>query len=197
MADAVDEELDLVGVVVVAPEVDLLARHPVPMREEVEYRPFRPFALVHVVDVLREACKVDDAEIAASGREGVRRRLSDVVPACPDELARAIWGVLDGVPALLMGRAPRNTGIVVGRDEVGRIVVHPLVAVRPYEDAVRRHLVGAARLDGGDCLGHDERFAREVFREGLDGRQMVVKADDVEGVRHEQIIGLRIDMVAG
>ena len=34
------------------------------MWEEVEHRLLRPLTLIHVIDILGEACEVDDAEIA-------------------------------------------------------------------------------------------------------------------------------------
>ena len=86
-------------------------------RHNVNHRGGRPAALVHVVDVLREACKVYDAKVAALGRILiVRRRLSDIIPTSPDEhTART------SVPHHVMIQsntcviAPRNHVVVIAR----------------------------------------------------------------------------------
>ena len=111
---AVDEELHLVGIVVVAPQVDIVAGHPVPVRKQVQHGLLRPLALVHIVAILGETCQVDDAEVAAAGRETIGRGFAYVVEACPDKLSTNIRRVLHHVPRLFVSARPRGVHIVIG-----------------------------------------------------------------------------------
>ena len=103
---AVDEQFYLVGIIIVAPHVDFVARHPVPMGEEVQHRLRCPLALIHVIGVFGETCEVDDAEVAGTSRESVGRRLADVVPSRPDILSSDERIMLHHIPGLFMRRAP-------------------------------------------------------------------------------------------
>ena len=93
LALAIDEEFHLIGIVVIAPQIHGLSFRPVPMREEMEHRLVGPLTLIHVITVFREAGKVDDAEVTAASREAVRCWLTDIIPACPDELSGTIGRV--------------------------------------------------------------------------------------------------------
>ena len=106
MADAIDIKLYFIGVIIVGPEVDGLAGAPVPMGEEMEHGLSGPLALVHIVTILGEACKVDDTEVRAACREAVRCGFADIVEASPDELSTYVRGVLYNIPCLLVSRAP-------------------------------------------------------------------------------------------
>ena len=60
---AIDKEFYFIGIVIIGPEVDSLTWMPVPMREEMEHRLAGPLTLVHIITILREACKVDNSKI--------------------------------------------------------------------------------------------------------------------------------------
>ena len=106
LALTVDEEFHLVGIVVVAPHIDLLTRYPVPVGEEMQHRRRGPLALIHVVGVLGEACQVDDTKIGTACRESVGRGFTDVVPTRPDILSTNVGRMLHHIPCLLMCRTP-------------------------------------------------------------------------------------------
>ena len=78
-----------------------------------EHRFVGPLTLIHVITVLWEAREVDDAKVTAACRETVRRRLSDIIPACPDKLSGAIGRMLHYIPRLLMRGAPWHTTVVI------------------------------------------------------------------------------------
>ena len=185
---AVDVELHLVGIVVVAPKVDCLTRQPVPVRKEMKHRLGGPLALIHIIGVLRETGQVDDAKVTATCRIAVGRGLTDVVPACPDKLPGAVRRVLDDVPSLLVGRTPRSMAVVIGRAHHRRVGIRLVPSLRCYVDAVGRHTVVAARLQGRDALCHEKRLAGEVLRHVLDPLTMVVEADKIQGARLEEMV---------
>ncbi len=60
---AVDQQLDLVGRIIVCPQIDLVALRPVPVREQMQRRLVGPLRAVHVVAVLGEPAQVDDTEV--------------------------------------------------------------------------------------------------------------------------------------
>ena len=103
---AIDEELNLIGTTEVAPHVDIVARHPVPVGEEVEHGLRGPLALVHVIGILGEACEIDDAKVAGARRESVGRRLTDIVEARPDILSSHEGVMLHHVPCLFVSARP-------------------------------------------------------------------------------------------
>ena len=111
---AVDKEFYLIGMIIVAPQVNFLSLLPVPVREQIEHRFVGPFALVHIIDILRLSGQVDDTKIAAAGGETVRRRLTDIVETRPDKLSTDIRCMLHDIPRLFVCRTPGGVHIVVG-----------------------------------------------------------------------------------
>jgi len=188
LAAPVDEEFHLVGLVVVAPQVDGLAGQPVPVGEEVEDRLVRPLALVHIINVLRESGQVDDAKIATSRRIAIRGGLADIVPSCPNKLSGTVGSVLHNFPGLLMGRGPRGVGVVIGRAHHRGVGIGQVPALRQHEDAIRGHAVVAARLQGGDALGEEEGLTGEVLGHVLHPLMVVVETDEVDGARLEEVV---------
>ena len=59
LRDTVDEEFHFVGIVVIAPHINLVARDPVPVWEEVNHGSRGPLTLVHIITILGET--VDQA----------------------------------------------------------------------------------------------------------------------------------------
>ena len=100
--NTIDEEFNLVGIVIIGPEVNGLTREPVPMREEMEHRFAGPLALVHIVTILGEACQIDNAEVGTTCWETIRRRFTDIIETSPDELSTNIRRMLDHIPHLLV-----------------------------------------------------------------------------------------------
>ena len=103
---AVDEELHLVGTTIVAPHVNIVTRHPVPVGEEVQHRFLCPLTLIHIIGILGETCEVDDAEVTRACRESVGSRFTDIVETCPDILSTHKVVVLHYIPSLLMRTRP-------------------------------------------------------------------------------------------
>ena len=64
LALTIDEEFDLVGTTEVAPHINIVTWHPVPMGEKVKHRLRGPLALIHVIAILGETSEVDNTEIA-------------------------------------------------------------------------------------------------------------------------------------
>ena len=102
----IDEEFDLVGATEVAPHINIVAWHPIPVREEMKHRFLGPLTLVHIIDILGETCEVDDAEVARARREAVRRGFTDIVEARPNVLTSNVWGMLHHIPGLFMSARP-------------------------------------------------------------------------------------------
>src|SRR5580765_8486361 len=84
-------------------------------------RRLRPLALVHVVGIFWKPRKIDDSEVRANRRPWIRCRLTDVVPARPDEQTRHEVVLLHQLPGLFMSCSPRRTTVVVCR--AGKIFV--------------------------------------------------------------------------
>ena len=103
---AINKELHLIGIVVVAPHIDIVAWNPVPVGEEVQHRFRGPLALIHVIGILGEACEVDDTEVARTCREAVGRGFSDIVEARPDILSSTVGRMLHHIPCLLVSTRP-------------------------------------------------------------------------------------------
>ena len=165
------------------------------MGEEMEYGLISPFTLVHVIDVLREAGKIYNAEIRTASREAVRRRFSNIIEARPNELSTDIRRMLDYVPSLFMSAAPRCVHIVICRAHKRGICIWHPPFLRCYIDAVGRHLVIAARLQGAHTLRHQERLAWEILRYILHPLVMIVETDDVDSPALEEMV-LRIGFIA-
>ena len=170
---AVEEELDAVRVGI-GPHGDGLAGRPAgPVhRHDVDHRRSRgaPLALIEIEDVLREAGGVDGAEVRALRRPAVGRRLADVIPAGPDELAGDVGARVDAGPRPLRAGAPGDDAVVVRR----ALVVAPVQDVRGH-----RRLVDAAAPDCGRPLAGEELPARVARVEGVVNVRRVVEADDV------------------
>ena len=190
---AVDEEFYLVGLAIIAPEVYLLTVEPVPVGKEVEHGLRGPFALIHIIDVLRLAGEVDDAKIAGACREGIRSRLANIVETGPDKLSAHKGAVFHHIPGLLVGAGPRSVHVVVGRTHVGGIGIRQPPLLGGLEDAVGGHTVEAVGLQGRDALGHDERTAGEVLGHIGNPLMMVIEAHDINGLAlEEMIVGRRL-----
>ena len=82
---AVQEKLHFVRPVIVGPDIDSLSLFPVPVREKVKNRRVGPFALVHIIDIFRNTCQVDNTEETATARPPVRCRFTQIVEARPDK----------------------------------------------------------------------------------------------------------------
>ena len=106
LALAVDEELHLVGTTVVAPHVDIVTRHPVPVGEEVQHGLLCPLALIHIIGILGETGEVDDAEVTRACRESVGSGFTDIVETRPDILTTHEVVVFHHIPSLLMRTRP-------------------------------------------------------------------------------------------
>ena len=127
--------------IIVAPQVNFLSLLPVPVREQIEHRLVGPFALVHIINILRQSGQVDDTKIAAAGGETVRRRLTDIVETRPDKLSADIRCMLYHIPRLFVCRTPGGVHIVVGRTHKAGIVIRLAPVFRGYDDLVRRHTI--------------------------------------------------------
>ena len=195
LALAIDEQLYLICLVVIAPHIYLLTRKPVPVREEMENRLLRPFTLIHIITVLRKTSQVDDAKITAACRIGIRSRFADIVETSPDKLTAHEIIVLHHIPGLFVRTAPGGMHIVVCRTLEGWIGIWQPPLHRSRIDAVARHPVITARLESRNTLGEDERLAREVPRNILRPLMMIIESDDIDGTALEEMI-LRIRLVA-
>ena len=98
LALIIDEQLSLISLIVLCPEIDLLTGEPVPVREEMKHRLISPLALIHIIRVLRETCQIDKSEVTATGRETIRCGLANVIETCPDELATYKGIMFDHIP---------------------------------------------------------------------------------------------------
>ena len=148
LALAVNEQLHLVGIVVIAPHVNLLTFEPVPVGEEMQHGRVRPLALVHVIHILRLTTEVDDAKVAAAGWEAIGCGFTDVVEARPDKLSTAIRRMLHHVPVLFVRRTPRGMHVVVGRTHETGVGIGQPPLLRRLADGVAGHHVVACRLQG-------------------------------------------------
>ena len=185
---AINKQLYLIGIVVIAPHVNVLSRKPVPMGEEMEHRLLCPFTLIHIVYILGEASQIDDAEIRATGREAVGRRLTNIVETRPNELSTHIRRMLHDIPCLLMGARPRGMHIIIGRTHKRRIGIRQPPLLRSFIDAVAGHHVEASRLQGTDTLREDEGFVWKILGHILDPLVMIVEANDVDSTTLKQMV---------
>ena len=195
----VDEEFHLVGVVIVGPEVYLLAFLPVPVGEEVQDGLVRPpLALIQVINVFGESGQVDDAEVGAARGPAVGRGLADVVEAGPDVLAGDEVVVLHVAQGAFVGIAPRHVAVVVGRAREGFVIEGYVPTGRPDVHRVAGHPVVAAGHQGGNALRDDEGLAGEILRHAGKPVVVVVEADDVQRTRAEQVVaGIRLVATGG
>ncbi len=185
---SIDKELNLIGVVVVAPHIHRLTFRPVPVGEEMEHRLMGPFTLIHVIAVLREPREINDPEIAAPGGEAVWCRLTNIIPASPDELSGTPRCVLHHIPHLFMSGTPRHPAVVIGGAHHRRIRERLVPSLRHNEERVGRHAVITPRGQCRDTFCEEERLAGEVFRHVLHVLMMIVVPDDVEGSTLEEVV---------
>ena len=106
LAPTVDEQFHFVSVVVVAPQVYLLPVQPIPMRKQVKYGSTCPFALIHIIDILGESSKINDAKVARTRGKIIGSGLADIVPARPNELSCDVRRVFHRLPHGFMGARP-------------------------------------------------------------------------------------------
>ena len=99
-----------------------------------------------------------------------------------------IGRMLDNVPGLFVGRTPRDALVVIGRAHHRRVRIGLVPTFRSNEQAVRRHPVIAACLQGRDTLGEQERFAREIAWDIFDPLTMVIETNEVERTALEEVI---------
>ena len=165
------------------------------MGEEMEHGLIRPFALVHIIDVLREAGKIYNAEIRTASREAVRRRFSNIIEARPNELSTDIRRMLDYVPSLFMGAAPRCVHIVICRAHKRGICIWHPPFLRCYIDAVGRHHIVASCLKGRYTLTHYERLIWEILWHVLNPLMVIVETDNIDSPALEEMV-LRIGFIA-
>ena len=103
---AIDKQLHFIGVIIVAPHINLIAWYPVPMREEMQHGLRRPLTLIHIISIFRETGKVYDTEITGACRKTIGCRFSNIIKARPDILSAHKGIMLHHVPSLLMRRTP-------------------------------------------------------------------------------------------
>ena len=138
---AVDKKFHLVGIVVIAPHINILSRRPVPVREKMEHRLVRPLRLIEVIGILRKSGKVDDAEIRAACRPSVRSRLADIVESRPHILPADESIVTNQLYGFLMRVSPRHMAIVVCRASESRVVIRLVPTVGTNGNLIARHPV--------------------------------------------------------
>src|ERR1700674_2213714 len=98
---AIEEQLHLVAVVI-GPHIHSVTLLPVPMRKDVQDGLVGPLALVHVESIFGKAGQIDDAEVRAARRPGIRCRLADVIPTGPDKLTGKEIVLLYNLPGLFL-----------------------------------------------------------------------------------------------
>ena len=87
-----------------------------------------------------------------------------------------------------MRGAPGSVHIVVGRTHESGVGIRQPPLLGSHIDAVGRHLVIAARLQGAHTLRHQERLAGEILRYILHPLVMIVETDDVDSPALEEMV---------
>jgi len=123
-----------------------------------------PLGLIHVVDILREAGQVDDAEVRAACRPTVGSRLTDVIEARPEVLSTDEVVVLHMTHSSFVTVAPRNMTIVVGGATERGIIERLGPTFGPNEHRITRRPVVTACYQAGKTFRHDDRLDAEVLR---------------------------------
>ena len=166
-AATVQQQLDAIEIGV-TPHVDLLARLPVPMRQEMQHGLRAPLRLIVVIVVLGKSARVHDPEVRADARPTIeRRRLAAVVEPGPDESAGDVGSIRHVRPPGLRGRGPPW---MIG-------VVRGYVALRIVA------AIDAARADRTAGLAAENRQIGKPLVERFHLIGAVVEAEHIDDLR--------------
>ena len=148
----------------------------------------RPFRLIKIISVLREARQIDNTEIGTACRPSERSRLAYIVEPCPQILSANKVIVTYQLDSFLVRIPPRHMTIVIRRARIAGISKRLVPSFRPDIHLVTRHPVIPPGSQSRITLRNDERFPGKICRYVRDIHIMIVVSYNIKCLRPEQMV---------